>query len=179
MRLFVALSVPEGLARKAAALASELPQEAITPVKPESMHLTIRFIGEADEAAKLEIIRRLKEIRFAPIRCALRGVGVFPDESYVRVAWAGVESQGALESLAKDIIDALAGYGKEEGKGFTAHLTIARVRRKIDPKQFLSRHKDEEFGDFDIRSFELKESIMSPGSSPVYKTVAVFPFSRI
>ena len=173
MRLFVAVQVPEELKKIAASLSKELPADAITPVKPENMHLTLRFIGEVDEKAKDEIVQRLEKIRFKMFRCTLRGVGVFPSEDYVRVVWAGVESGGALETLANDVIGALEGYGKEEERKFTAHLTIVRVRRKIDAAPFLKKHKDDVFGGFTIPRFELMESILGP-SGPEYRLVKGF-----
>jgi 2'-5' RNA ligase len=174
MRLFVAVQVPEGLKEKAAALSKELPADAITPVRPENMHLTLRFIGEVDERTKDGIVEKLEKIRFKPFKCTLRGVGVFPNEDYVRVVWAGLESEGALETLAKDVIGALEGYGKDEGRGFTAHLTIVRVRRKIDAAPFLKKHKDDVFGEFVVDGFDLIESALRPGEPPAYKRIAEF-----
>jgi 2'-5' RNA ligase len=174
MRLFVAVHVPEELKARAAALAKELPQDAITPVRPESMHLTLRFIGETDEKGRDEIIRKLTAIRFAPFRCSVKGTGVFPDENYVRVVWAGIDSNGALEALAKDVIGTLAGIGRDEGRGFTAHLTIARVRRKIDAAPFLQKHRDDAFGEFDVSGFALMESVLGGAAGPVYKKLAEF-----
>jgi RNA 2',3'-cyclic 3'-phosphodiesterase len=173
MRLFVAVQVPDELKEKAASLSKELPADAITPVRPKNMHLTLRFIGEVDEKAKDEIVQSLGKISFKMFRCTLRGVGVFPSEDYVRVVWAGVESGGALETLAKDVIGALEGYGKDEERKFTAHLTIVRVRRKIDATQFLSMHKEDVFGEFTIPRFELVESILGP-TGPEYRLVKAF-----
>ncbi len=173
MRLFVAVQVPQALKEKAASLSNELPAAAITPVRPENMHLTLRFIGETDEKAKDEIVQKLEKIRIKMFRCTLRGVGVFPSKDYVRVVWAGVESGGALEALANEVIGALQGYGKEEERDFIAHLTIVRVRRKIDAAPFLKKHKDDVFGEFTIPRFELMESILGP-SGPEYRLVKAF-----
>ena len=174
MRLFVSVKIPDELRQKAATLASELPADAVTLVRPENMHLTLRFIGEVDDNTRFDITQKLRAIRFKPFRCELRGVGVFPDENYVRVIWAGMESDGALETLANGIIGALVGFGKDEEKRFTAHLTIARVRRKIDAKPFLAMHKGDDFGGFEIKDFELMESILKEGGPPQYKRVAIF-----
>ena len=172
MRVFVAVRVPEAIREKAASLAPELGREGISPVRPANMHLTLRFIGEAQPAQVDEMKMRLGAVVFRRFRCDMRGVGVFPGESYVRVAWAGCVSGGALEALAKDVDAALKGFGGDER--FSAHLTIARVKRKLDPRPFLQRHKDEEFGSFDVDSFELIESVLGGPDGPQYRTIAEF-----
>lgn len=175
MRLFVAVHVPDALKAKIASLSAQLKSDAIVPVRPENMHLTLRFIGEADDAGPM--MEKLKAIKFKPFACSLKGVGVFPDENYIRVVWAGVESGGALEGLAKDVIGSLEGFGKEEERGFTAHLTIARVRRKVDMSGFLNAHKEDVFGGFEVSSFDLMESVLGGAGGPVYKRVATFKAS--
>jgi RNA 2',3'-cyclic 3'-phosphodiesterase len=163
MRLFVAIDVPGAVKEKAAALATELQSDAIMPVRPQNMHVTMKFMGEVDGKELPEISERLGKIRFQPFSCSVKSVGVFPDEEHVRVVWAGAQSDGALERLADDVIAALKGYGKEEK--FTAHLTIARVKKKIDARPFLAKHKDELFGEFDVSSFRLISSELGPTGS--------------
>jgi 2'-5' RNA ligase len=96
---------------------------------------------------------------------------VFPDEDYVRVVWAGCESSGALESLAMGVCAALRGYGGDER--FSAHLTIARVKRKIDPRPFLARHDGEVLGTFQADKIQLIKSVLVPSGSE-YVTLAEF-----
>jgi 2'-5' RNA ligase len=172
MRLFVAVPVPDELRARLAALGKEIGQEGISLVRAENMHLTLKFIGEIQPQKLDEIRQRLGKIKFRGFGCAIKGVGVFPSENYIRVVWAGGESGGALEALAKDVIGALKGYGGDER--FSAHLTIARVKRKLDLGEFLKRHKDEDFGSFEVTRFELIESVLGGGKGPQYRTVAVF-----
>lgn len=172
MRLFVAVPVPEDLRRKVAALGQEMMQDGISLVRAENMHLTLRFIGEIQPEELDKLKERLGAVRFRRFACSLHGVGVFPSEDYIRVVWAGCESGGALEALAQDVIAALRGYGKDER--FSAHLTIARVKRKLDLRGFLGRRKDEDFGGFEVSRFELVESFLGGPKGPEYRTVAVF-----
>lgn len=171
MRLFVAVPVPEGLREKLADLGKEIEQDGIRFVKPENMHLTLKFMGEVDEGKVPDIEEKLKGISFAPASCSLKGIGVFPNENYIRVVWAGCESGGALEKLAKDVMDALHGYG--DNRPFSAHLTIARVKRKLDLKAFIQKHKEEVFGEFETKEFHLIKSVLKPGG-PEYSVVASF-----
>jgi len=171
MRLFVEVPVPEELKAGLASVGEEIRQEGITLVKKENMHATLKFIGEIPEQKVKDIGQRLEKIRFESFGCGVKGVGVFPNEKYVKVVWAGVESGGKLEELAKDVIATLHGYGKDEH--FSAHITIARVKRKTDLRQFLERHKNDEFGAFTVSSFSLMESVLKP-TGPAYKKIAEF-----
>ncbi len=171
MRLFVAVPVPAELREKMAALGKEILQDGIVPVKPENMHLTLKFLGETDGRKLAALEQALRGIRFAPFGCVAKCVGVFPDEHYIKVVWAGVESGGKLETLAKGVQGALHGFGGDER--FSAHITIARVKRKTDLHRFLEAHRNDGFGPFTISSFELIESVLGPGG-PKYSTIAEF-----
>lgn len=169
MRLFVAVPVPAELKEKLAALGSEIDQDGIKRVKPENMHLTLKFLGELDESKMPEIQEKLKAISFSPFSCSLKNIGVFPNENYIKVIWAGCESGGTLEALAKQVITTLHDYG--DNRDFTAHLTIARVRKKLDLKDFLQKHKEDVFGEFEVKEFHLVKSVLKPGG-PEYSVLA-------
>lgn len=174
MRLFVAIPIPEELRERAAGLGREISLEGVVPVRKENMHLTLRFIGET-QGTKLETIKeRLAQVRFPGFRCTLRGIGAFPDENYIRVVWAGCESGGALEALAEDVGGALKGFGGDER--FSAHLTIARVKKKPALAAFFAAHRKDELGSFEVREFHLIESVLGPGG-PQYRTLASFSCS--
>src|SRR4030042_1392569 len=101
MRLFVAVPVPGALKERLTGLCGELRQDGLAPVKPENMHLTLNFLGEVEEGKLSEITQKLEAVRFASFACSLKGLGVFPDEHYVRVVWAGWESGGGARARAK------------------------------------------------------------------------------
>ena len=172
MRVFISVEVPEEIREKAARLAEELPKDAVRPVKPENMHLTLRFVGEIPKDAVDRVKKKLGEVKFSPFVAKFRGVGVFPSENYVRVVWVGVESEELL-SLASEVKNAMKGEKGDER--FSAHLTIARVKRKIDARGFLEKHRNDEFGEFEIKSFELMQSKLQPGKPPEYTIIASFP----
>lgn len=172
MRLFIAVPVPKEIKEKVAALGKEITQEGIVPVKPDNMHMTLKFIGELDETKMGGMEERLEEVKFKAFDCAVKGVGVFPNENYIKVVWAGAESGGALEALAKAIIEAMRGYDGHDER-FSAHLTIARVKRKVDLNAFLEKHKADEFGSFTVSSFHLMQSVLKPGG-PEYSVLASF-----
>jgi len=171
MRLFVAIPVPLDVRQKVASLGTEIVQDGIVPVKPENMHVTLKFLDEVDEKKLADIDAKLREVEFEAFDCEARGVGVFPDETYIRVVWVGIESGGRLKALANKVIGALSDYGGDTK--FSAHLTVARVRRKVDLGGFLGKHKEDVFGTFSVSGFELIQSELGPGG-PKYTTMASF-----
>ncbi len=173
VRLFVSVELPELIKSKLASLSDEFPSDSITPVRPENMHLTLKFIGEVPLAAIANIEQKLQLIEFDSFSLSLKSVGVFPNENYVRVVWVGCESE-ELVSLAKKINKALADIGKKDDREFSAHLTIARVKQKIDVRDFLNAHANEEFGSFEVRSFQLMRSELAFGKPPKYSIVKSF-----
>jgi 2'-5' RNA ligase len=173
IRLFVSVELPIELREKVAQLATELPQDSIKPVKPENMHLTLKFIGEVPMEKLAAIEESLRTVEFSPFDIELAGAGVFPNENYVRVVWVGVKSD-VLNALAAKVEEALVGIGKKESRGFSAHLTVARVRKKIDVKQFLEKHADEKFGSAHVDKFSLMQSELEFGKPPKYTVLAEF-----
>ena len=172
MRIFVAVRVPEEIRRRVAALGSEIAGDGISLVRPENMHLTLRFIGDTQPQDVEKVKEALGKISFKRFDCSVKGVGVFPGEDYVRVVWAGCGSGDSLEGLANMISGGLEGFGGDER--FTAHLTIARVKKRIDARPFLQRHEGEGFGSFSVSGFELIESVLGGPRGPEYRTIAVF-----
>lgn len=162
MRLFVAVEIPMEIRERIAKLGEEIRQDGIVSVKPENMHLTLKFIGEGNPD---EIIEKLAAVRFSRFRCRAKNVGVFPNENYIRVVWAGIEG---TEELAEKVQESLG-----EKERFTGHATIARVKRKVDLGAFLEKHRDDEFGEFEVSGFQLIKSELGPGG-PAYTTLATF-----
>ncbi|VVC04819.1 RNA 2',3'-cyclic phosphodiesterase [Candidatus Bilamarchaeum dharawalense] len=169
MRLFVAVPVPEDIRKKVSLLGNEIAQDGVTVVRPENMHLTLKFIGEVEEADSIK--KSLIGIKFRKFDCVVRRVGVFPNENYVKVVWAGIDGGSELDRLAAKIKENLIRY--KDTEKFSAHLTIARVKRKLDVGAFLAKHKQDEYGKFTATKFELIQSILG-SDGPKYITLATF-----
>ncbi|MBD3397589.1 RNA 2',3'-cyclic phosphodiesterase [Candidatus Micrarchaeota archaeon] len=173
MRLFIAVEVPEEVKKRMGELEKELPDEGLRKVDPGLMHITLKFLGEVEEVQLEEIKKALGKIEFLPFKVRVKGVGVFPKEDYVKVVWAGTGGEG-LEGLAEKVELALASMFPKEARGFSGHLTLARVKRKIGIKEFLGKHRGEEFGEFGVRKFLLMQSVLGRGG-PEYSVVEEFP----
>jgi len=188
VRLFVALEIPDTVRDNLAAqikemldLSTKVVDKRPRWVRPENLHVTLKFIGEVSPA-KLDSIRSaLSAIRSdAPVDLKFHGLGFFPNENYPRVLWAGLDATTNLTTLAGDIDGALESQGvARERRAFTPHLTLAR----IEPpglherlRAVIQDNRAREFGSFQTREFYLIESKLKP-SGAEYTTLASFPFT--
>lgn len=165
MRAFIAVEVPEDITKKVADIQTELSNDSIKLVPTENMHLTLRFLGNE---VKEDQVKKIKEIidslKFEPFTVKCKGVGVFPNPHYIRVVWAGIDSNGKLEEVNKELNEKLEALDFEK-EPFTSHLTIARVRKRMNLDEFIAKHKDDSFGEFAVKEMKLKRSQIMPGGS--------------
>jgi 2'-5' RNA ligase len=170
LRLFIAIPLSEKVIGRIGRLKKELAVEGVNFVERENMHLTLKFLGDVAYSRMGAVENKLRDIRLKRFRIKVNGVGVFPNESYVRVVWVGCNSD-ELNGIAKKINESLSDmFPKEE---FTAHVTIARVKKHADLRTFLSSHRNDDFGEFEFSGFELRSSELTK-AGPVYSTVARF-----
>lgn len=142
MRLFLAIDLPGGLREQLAGLQAELRSTCAgwRWVRPEGIHLTLRFLGEVEAArdaacrdAWREAVRPLPCLRFE-----LGGIGRFPPAGPPRVLWIGISEQGPgelLPALAQRLEQAARECGfPAERRRFSPHLTLARAARRGRPE---------------------------------------------
>jgi 2'-5' RNA ligase len=145
-------------------------------VRPESLHVTLKFIGEQPLENVDAIKDALKPVVARPFTLNFSGYGFFPTAKSARVFWVGIETGAELGKLAELIDKACMplGIGKEE-REFSAHLTLARGgsaapgRRKEDKvnrrfaklQEKLSALGPTDFGTMTAREFFLYQSKIS------------------
>lgn len=142
MRLFLAVELDERVRRAAAQAAADLSRAlgadggsgAIGWVRPEHMHLTVRFLGETAE----ERLPGLRQALAAPLatpafELRFAGLGTFPPRGPARVIWLGIASgHDQLAAAHREVEERLARLGFErEDRPFRAHLTLGRVRDRL------------------------------------------------
>lgn len=145
-------------------------------VEPENIHITIKFLGDTDEkyidAIEKSIKDSIKDI--TPFSVTLKGTGVFPNKNNIKVLWVGITDTSRIETIARSIDTSLAPVGfKKEQRGFSAHLTVGRVKTARNKDQLLrvvEQFNKEEFTTQEIRSIVLKKSELTP-KGPIYTTV--------
>jgi len=118
-------------------------------VKPDSIHLTLKFLGNIAPERIEEIKNTLDNIAIhhKPFELSLSNIGGFPRLESPRVIWAGID-KGCLETeaIARDLEGELAkrGFQKEE-RSFSAHLTLGRVRTPKNRKALIENIKALDF----------------------------------
>jgi len=127
MRLFIGLSLPDPVRDQLTRIQNGL--SGARWVAPESLHLTLRFIGEVDGGAAADIDTALMSIRCESFPLQLSGVGQFGEGRKLRAVWAGVEPQPILSRLQAKVEQAVqrAGLAPERRK-FKPHVTLARFK---------------------------------------------------
>ena len=144
-------------------------------VEPENIHVTMRFLGDVRMESVEKIYEAMKKALFVPFEVRIQGVGAFPDARYPRVVWAGI-THGAndLRSISSQLEPHLTALGfAPDPKGFSPHLTIARVKggkNKAELAKFISDRKDFDFGTILATCLRLKKSDLTP-RGPVYSTL--------
>jgi len=123
------LRADEAAARSAGAGAHG--RSGIRWVRPEGVHLTLRFLGPTHPALVAAAASALEAAAagVGAFTVRIAGGGAFPRQSAPRVLWLGV-GQGAerLADLAGRLEAKLAEAGwPPEGRPFSAHLTLARA----------------------------------------------------
>jgi 2'-5' RNA ligase len=176
IRAFIALDIPDAVRQAAATLQSKLRRLPLSVpvswVKIDNLHLTLQFLGDADESRVAEIGRALDDVtaRVEPFELQVRGVGAFPDSRRPRVLWIGCrDAAGQLTGLAADAQRAMTTFGyRADDQPFAGHLTIGRVKG-MRPDAALTRaldcFKDTDLGAMRVEAVHLFQSRLHPQGS--------------
>jgi len=183
MRCFVAVDLDPSLIGKVTELQKELAGLDTKLVEPENLHFTLKFLGEVDEDTVNKVKSILKEVAGSqtPFSTDIAGVGVFPNNKFVRVVWLGERHSGnkpSLTNLQSIVNEALSGLFKKEKS--SAHLTLARVKSQTYQEEiieFLNRHKGINLGMMKVNCIKLKKSTVT-GKGPVYEDVEIFGIGK-
>ena len=142
MRSFIAIELPQNVQHGLGQLRSELKRDEhpfVKWVNPESIHLTLKFLGIIPFKQVEEIAKALEEVSkmIPPFHLEVSGLGAFPGINRPRVIWVGIRGEmNKLQKLQRNIDSALApfGFAKEE-RPFMPHLTLARIKEGVSPAE--------------------------------------------
>lgn len=186
LRTFIAIELPAPHREALARLQDQLrrPGDAVRWVRPESLHLTLKFLGDVARSRIPQLTEALAAVarQTAPFSLALGTLGAFPSPERPRVLWIGLSGDLVqLTALQQRIEAALAplGFAPEE-RPFTPHLTLGRVAapRNAPAPSFaglLRSHAAAPTPPILVEAFALMSSTLTP-SGAIYRRLALFPF---
>lgn len=185
LRCFIAIEIPGAIRSALADLQAELRgcNADIRWVKPDNIHLTLRFLGEVEEHRIDGIVSALQTVSggHTQFSTEVRGLGLFPNTRSPRVLWSDVIDTGPLTGLQSGTEAAMAAIGfTPEKRRFSPHLTLGRftsVRGKECIYRRIDAHRDESLGHIDVKSLSLIRSDLTPAGAK-YTKVAGAPLRR-
>ena len=187
-RLFVALALP-AIVRRELADAMRPLADAMRPLAgvrwtpADNLHLTLRFIGDCDEARAGAMGEALGRVRVEPFVLPVGGVGVFPSRGRAKVLWAGLgQAHTRLFQLRKQVDEALLSVDLTlDVHSFQPHITLGRLTETYETKElatFLARHAQFEAPPFRVGEFHLMASELRVGAAPRYTAVRTFALAK-
>lgn len=190
-RLFIALELPQEVLQALEILQRQLceavPKSAARWVRPEGIHVTLKFLGEVPAEQVDVLVETLHRIasKYIPFQLCAKGLGCFPNTQRPRLLWVGVEGDiAALRELHRQVEQEISSLGFEpDSKKFTAHLTLARVARHATRDEQAALGELAQRDDIDllaswrVDAISLMRSHLKPDGA-VYTYVAVVPLTH-
>ena len=186
IRSFIAVELPDMIREEIAKVQSVLKRAGgdVRWVRPESVHLTLKFLGDVEEDAVEPLIEAAARA-VAPhpvLDLSLKGIGVFPDRRKLRVVWLGLDGDiESLKLLQKDVEKAAAEFGFDpEKRPFRPHLTLGRVksgRNRVDLLDQIDTIQPRII-EFTVRDLVYFKSVLKP-SGAEYTVLGRLPLTSL
>jgi len=171
MRAFIAITLSAAVRNALLSFLREVKlfDAPVRWVRPEGMHLTLRFLGEISPSRVAEVSSTLDNVtaRHAAFSLEFVGTGTFPAKPHApRVIWSGIAQGRPMESLHLDLQEGLEAIGiPRERRRFHPHLTLGRVRSSCNLEaalKFVCSQERTTFGSMSVHSVDLYKSILKP-----------------
>jgi 2'-5' RNA ligase len=113
-------------------------------VKPEKIHLTLKFVGDTEPEKVEDLYSAVDDLQLpGAFEITLTETGIFPNPGRPRVLWAGIEQNETLTQIVNSIDEKLADYGVDrETRDYHPHLTLGRVKSKGLPGKTVDKFLD-------------------------------------
>ncbi|MFZ0427010.1 MAG: RNA 2',3'-cyclic phosphodiesterase [Acidobacteriota bacterium] len=180
IRAFVAIEMPEDLRHELSESIAALGRLGadVRLSRPESVHLTLKFLGDIEEHQVVPIGKALSELagNQAAFRVRIGGLGAFPYLANPRVIWIGVDGGSPLQVVQGAVEERLAPLGfPPEKRPFQPHLTLARVKSRHNVAALIhyveSHQAEAPAGEFVARQLHLYQSLLRPEGAQYRKLV--------
>lgn len=184
LRIFLAIEIIQQLKDVLKAAQESLIKEGLffRWVKPQNIHLTIKFLSEVNKDLLPLIDKTVSEVcgRNKIFSIHLKGMGSFQRTGGSAVIWAGVETIQPLTVLQNQLEDELMSLGFAQEKRFTPHLTLGRTKvldDRVHFRQTLDKYGNLNFGTMTVNALSLMKSDLKP-EGPVYTRLYHFPLAQ-
>ncbi len=167
-RVFTAVDIEDSDLKKELKHVQKTIDLGFNAVPGEKMHITLEFFEDVDDEEIREIKSVMDNIDVEHFEIEVKGLGAFPSEDYIRVLWAGIESE-KMHELYRQVSD--HEMDASNNHDFEPHVTIARVKdlspgKKKKLQKSLREFHDHYFGSMKVDRVKLFESrLTGKGSS--------------
>lgn len=197
MRAFIAAELPTPALRQITAIQQKLAQQlrsqqldrCVRWTSVNTIHLTLRFLGEIDDPQRVTLLQSLPAFaaHHSPFAVRVEGLSCFPNMKRPNVIWCGLQGEmRELERMQEGVELVVRNTGiTPERKRFTPHLTIGRAQQRATEiqlrtvgavvAQLAALHNPMQMGEpTQINELILFQSELTP-SGPIYTRLGVFP----
>jgi len=186
MRAFIAIELPAEIKEYLSRIQNKLKtcQADMKWVKPQNIHLTLKFLGEINTEQSDQTASILKRAAGSapPFIISLASIAAFPGINTPRMVWLGIgQGEPQIKKLVQYLEEGLSGAGMpQEEREFSAHITLARNRScrnqqaLADGIAVLNDKLKNEKHEFTADKLTLFKSDLTP-QGPVYEALKVFP----
>jgi len=176
MRTFIAIDLPEKIKNKIAELENDLKKcdLAFRWVKPENLHLTLKFLGDISQEQVSKIKEAITKIsgKFATFKANFNGFGFFPNARRPRVFFISIEKGELFRSIARELEEELETLGFDKENRFKSHITLARIKDLKNIESLKVKIKDTQLDEkFLIPAIILYKSTLAK-EGPIYGEIA-------
>lgn len=164
LRAFVAVKPPDAVRRHIEVLQGALRSKGLKLrwVRPQNIHLTLKFLGDIPVAQVTAVAAAMQRVAAeqSPLMLTHQGIGVFPGIRRPRVLWTGLGGNlERLQRLVNQLGIELEALGfKREKRPFKAHLTLARIKARLDPERLLQSLQG--IGDYAPMAFDVAQLVL-------------------
>ncbi|NQT72208.1 MAG: RNA 2',3'-cyclic phosphodiesterase [Chloroflexi bacterium] len=190
IRAFIAIELPDEVKNELSEILYKLKpgrEKAVKWVNPNSIHLTLKFLGNIPEERIVDIthaIAKASSLTF-PFNLELKGLGAFPNLKSPRVVWVGIGGDlPIITNLQRQIDQSLIPLGfSPEKRDFSPHLTLGRVRDKTSKNERYELGKTVESleipksASFSADRFSLMQSTLT-NNGAIYSQIEAFMLDR-
>ncbi|OQX88281.1 MAG: 2'-5' RNA ligase [Candidatus Omnitrophica bacterium 4484_70.2] len=174
MRAFIAFPLPSSIKERLKEIEESLKGYPIKAkwVKPENLHLTLKFLGEIEEEKIADLKKILEEMsNLSKIEVKLTNFGFFPSSSNPRVFFVSLDKEKELNLIDQKLEEKLAPLGFPQEQRFKAHITLARIKEKKNIHLLKEKIKEVRLEEkFFLSQITLFKSILTP-SGPIYEEI--------